>query len=60
MDIPGSAEKKRTANTQPFPFQTYMRDSGEILNDLSIPVFVGGKRWGHLVVGIVTDKLLQD
>jgi methyl-accepting chemotaxis protein len=33
-------------NLKPFLIQTYKRDTGEILRDLSVPVYVLGKHWG--------------
>lgn len=35
----------------PFLFQTYVRDTGEVLSDLSMPLMVQGKRWGTIRVG---------
>lgn len=46
-------------NTGPFLLQTYMRDTGEILNDLSMPIHVGGKHWGALRVGFDPKILLE-
>jgi len=31
--------------------QTYRRDTGEILNDLSVPIFINGKHWGGIRFG---------
>ncbi len=45
-------------NTAPFLLQTYMRDTGEILNDLSMPMFVNGKHWGGLRLGFDPRALL--
>ena len=45
-------------NTTPFLLQTYMRDTGEILNDLSMPIFIDGKHWGGLRVGFDPRALL--
>lgn len=50
-------EKRRAANTNPFLFQTYMRDTGAILNDLSMPIYIDGKHWGAIVVGFSPDRL---
>ena len=30
----------------PFLLQTYRRDTGEIMHDISAPVYVGGRHWG--------------
>ncbi|MEW6486800.1 MAG: methyl-accepting chemotaxis protein [Thermodesulfobacteriota bacterium] len=32
--------------------QTYARDTGEVMNDLSLPIRVGGRHWGALRVGM--------
>lgn len=52
-------EKRRSRNTESFLFQTYMRDTGEILNDLSMPIHVEGKHWGAMVTGFNPDRFLQ-
>jgi methyl-accepting chemotaxis protein len=39
------------ANTQPFMLQTYKRDTGEILHDMSVPIYVNGKHWGGFRIG---------
>lgn len=31
--------------------QTYKRDTGEIMHDLSVPIFVNGQHWGGLRIG---------
>jgi len=53
------AEKRRASNTQPFLLQAYVRDTGEILNDLSLPVYVNGKHWGALIIGLNPEKLIK-
>jgi len=52
-------EKRRSRNLEAFLFQTYMRDTGEILNDLSMPIHVGGKHWGALVMGFNPERFMQ-
>ena len=39
------------ANTKPFLLQTYKRDTGEVMHDLSVPIYVNGKHWGAFRVG---------
>lgn len=51
-------EKRRASHTERFLLQTYIRDTGEILNDLSVPVYVNGKHWGAVVMGFNPDLLL--
>jgi hypothetical protein len=41
-------------NDDPRLVQKYKRDTGEILTDLSVPVFVKGKRWGAIRIGFRT------
>ncbi|WP_114417862.1 methyl-accepting chemotaxis protein [Marinospirillum perlucidum] len=53
-------EQRRCTHDNPFLLQTFIRDTGEILNDLSIPLFVGGKRWGSLIMGFETHHLLNE
>jgi len=38
-------------NTNGILLQTYRRDTGEILNDLSVPIFINGKHWGGIRFG---------
>jgi len=54
------AEKRRCTHNSPFLLQTFIRDTGEILNDLSIPLYVSGRRWGSLIMGFETKHLLAD
>lgn len=39
------------SHTQPFLLQTYKRDTGEILHDLSVPIYVKGRHWGGFRIG---------
>ncbi|MCS6121520.1 methyl-accepting chemotaxis protein [Shewanella baltica] len=39
------------AHTEPVLLQTYKRDTGEVMHDLSVPIFVNGKHWGGFRVG---------
>jgi len=59
-DMAGNRTKRiftdRTAvrcgsHTQPFLLQTYKRDTGDILHDLSVPIYVNGRHWGGFRVG---------
>ena len=38
-------------NTDGFLLQTYRRDTGEILNDMSFPIFINNKHWGAIRIG---------
>ncbi|HYD80363.1 MAG TPA: methyl-accepting chemotaxis protein [Paucimonas sp.] len=39
------------ANTKPFLLQTYKRDTGEVMHDLSVPIYVAGRHWGAFRLG---------
>ena len=39
------------SHTKKLLLQTYKRDTGEVMHDLSVPVFVGGKHWGGFRIG---------
>lgn len=39
------------SNTSSFLLQTYKRDTGEIMHDLSAPIYVNGKHWGGFRIG---------
>lgn len=39
------------SNTKPFLLQTYKRDTGEVMHDLSVPIYVRGKHWGGFRIG---------
>ncbi len=61
--IPGTdpqkydTEIRRSSNTEPFLLQTYPRDTGEILNDLSLPIFIGERHWGAFILGVSPAEL---
>lgn len=38
-------------NEAPFLIQRYQRDTGEIMVDLSVPVFIRGQHWGAVRIG---------
>jgi methyl-accepting chemotaxis protein len=45
-------------NTQPFLLHTYTRDTGEVLSEVAMPVFVNGRHWGGLRLGFDPAGLL--
>ncbi len=47
------------ANVEPILLQTYVRDTGEILSDLSLPIFLDGQHWGCLRVGFDPASVLH-
>jgi len=41
-------------NKDPFLLQTYLRDTGEVMNDMSTPIYINGKHWGGVRIGYTT------
>lgn len=39
------------SNTEAMLLQTYKRDTGEIMHDLSVPIYVDGQHWGGFRIG---------
>ena len=39
------------SNTDAFLLQTYKRDTGEVMHDLSVPIRVNGRHWGGFRIG---------
>jgi HAMP domain-containing protein len=44
-------------NTEPSLKQEYRRDTGEVMWDVSSPVFVKGKHWGGFRIGVSMDRI---
>ncbi len=51
---------KLARNLAPSLFQTYIRDTGETLGDLSLPVLVQGKHWGAIRVGFDPKVVIEE
>ncbi|HAL85953.1 MAG TPA: methyl-accepting chemotaxis protein [Deferribacteraceae bacterium] len=51
------AERKRAQNQKPILLQTIIRDTGEVFNDISMPIYVKGKHWGALITGIMPEEI---
>jgi methyl-accepting chemotaxis protein len=49
---------KLAKNQKSSLFQTYVRDTGEILNDLSMPITIAGRHWGAVRIGFKTDLVV--
>ncbi len=49
---------KSASNTLPFLLQTYVRDTGEVLSEISLPVFINNRHWGALRLGFDTTRML--
>lgn len=43
-------------NNESFLLQTYKRDTGEIMHDLSAPIYVNGKHWGGFRIGYTAES----
>lgn len=43
--------KRCGSNAEPFLLQTYKRDTGEVMHDLSAPIYVFGRHWGGFRIG---------
>ena len=48
---------QRCAKHEGVLVQTYLRDTGETMHDLSLPVFVKGRKWGAVRVGYVAAQV---
>ena len=44
------------ASTRAFLLQTYKRDTGEVMHDLSVPIYVDGKHWGGFRIGYRSNQ----
>lgn len=42
------------SHTQKLLLQTYKRDTGEVMHDLSVPIYLNGKHWGGFRIGYVS------
>ena len=51
--------RKLAANTRPSLFQTYLRDTGEVINDLSVPVMIDGRHWGAVRIGFDSTQIVD-
>ena len=47
--------KRCGSHEQAFLLQTYRRDTGEIMHDLSVPIYVQGRHWGGFRLGYRTE-----
>ncbi|HEX5394234.1 MAG TPA: methyl-accepting chemotaxis protein [Rhodocyclaceae bacterium] len=47
--------KRCGSHQQPFLIQTYRRDTGEIMHDISSPVYIQGRHWGGVRIGYKTE-----
>ena len=47
-------------NVLPSLMQTYLRDTGELVVDLAMPIHLRGRHWGALRVGFSPLALIKD
>jgi methyl-accepting chemotaxis protein len=47
----------RPENDRPMIVQSYARDTGAVMNDLAIPLYVAGQRWGALRLAYRADAV---
>lgn len=47
-------------HTDKFLLQTYKRDTGEIMHDVSAPIFVQGKHWGGFRIGFKAKEVSKE
>jgi methyl-accepting chemotaxis protein len=55
----GGVELAAARNEQPFLKQVYRRDTGETMWDLSAPVYVNGRHWGAVRIGLSMARIDQ-
>ena len=53
-------ELRAAKNTLPVLVRTYIRDTGELLCDIALPIHVGGRHWGNVRVGTPAEALLAE
>ena len=46
-------------NKQRFLLQTYMRDTGEIMTEVDMPVYIEGQHWGNLRLGFDASAVIN-
>lgn len=52
------AERRRADQTSPFLLLTFIRDTGEILNSISVPIYIDGRHWGNFCTAFPPELLL--
>lgn len=51
------ASQMAVKNTHPMLIQTYLRDNGDSVTEITLPLFVADKHWGALRIGVDATKL---
>jgi len=52
-------EVRRSTHTEPFLLQTYIRDNGDILLELSMPLYIDNKHYGGIIWGFKPEFLIE-
>ncbi len=54
-----AGELRAAKNTQPMLLRTYLRDTGEVLCDIAMPIEIDGRLWGNVRMGITAESLIS-
>jgi methyl-accepting chemotaxis protein len=57
FDNPG--ELRAAKNNTAMLIRTYLRDTGELLCDIAMPIQINGRLWGNVRVGLPAEKLVS-
>ena len=52
-------ELRAARNTESMLLQTFLRDTGEVLCDIAMPIMVNGRHWGNVRIGAPAEALLE-
>ncbi len=55
-----STGQRAATNTMPLLLQTYLRDTGEVLSEINLPIQVSGRQWGNIRIGCNSKVLIED
>ncbi len=47
---------RAATNDDAFLLQTYLRDTGEVMNDMSTPIVIDGRQWGGVRIGYSAES----
>ncbi len=54
------AELRAASNSNSMLIRTYLRDTGEILCDIAMPIEINGRLWGNVRVGMPAETLMAE
>ena len=54
------AELRAASNSNSMLIRTYLRDTGEILCDIAMPIEINGRLWGNVRVGMPAETLMTE